>query len=62
VKEERFELKPYGVRYLCDCNGEMIPTGQMLMSDPPKFPHECRECGKAINLIEKYPIVRWETN
>lgn len=62
MKEERFELKPFGVRYICNCGGEMVPTGQMLMSNPPQFPHECKECGESVNLIEKYPTVKWEIN
>jgi hypothetical protein len=59
--EERFEMKPYGVRYKCNCGGEMIPTGKMLMSNPPQFPHECKECREVVNLKEKFPTVRWET-
>ena len=60
MKEERFEMKPYGVRYLCDCDGEMLPTGNILISNPPKFPHECEKCGKSVSLLERYPTVRWE--
>jgi hypothetical protein len=60
MKEERFEIKPYGVKYRCDCGGEMKPTGQMLMSDPPKWPHECKDCKAIANLTKKYPTVEWE--
>lgn len=45
---------------LCDCGGEMLPTGNILMSNPPKFPHECEKCGKSVSLLERYPTVRWE--
>ena len=60
MKEERFELQPYGVRYICDCGDEMLPTGTMLMTDPPKFPHKCQSCDSTITLNEKYPTVKWE--
>lgn len=58
--EYRFEMKPYGVRYKCECGGEMLPTGTMLLVDPPKYPHKCEECEQSINLSEKYPAIRWE--
>jgi len=59
--EEIFEVKLYGVRYICDdCGGEMLPTGQILMSDPPRYPHKCLGCKKVVNLTEKYPTVRWK--
>jgi hypothetical protein len=58
--EQRYELKPFGVRYVCKCGNEMEYTGQMLMSDPPQFVHLCNECNSKENLREKYPTVRWE--
>ena len=62
MKEERFEIKPYGVRYLCNCGQEMIPTGEILMSNPPRFPHKCNKCETRADLEEKYPTVKWEVS
>jgi hypothetical protein len=58
--EERFVVKPYGVRYKCDCGGEMKPSSHILMSFPPQYPHECEKCGKGVDLSERYPTVKWE--
>lgn len=61
MPEQRYELTPYGVKYMCDdCGNEMHYTGQMLMSSPPQFVHACF-CGVQKNLNDKYPVVRWET-
>lgn len=58
--EQRFEMKPYGVRYLCECGSEMKPTGEVLPTYPPKYPHFCKKCEAKQNLSEKYPTIRWE--
>jgi hypothetical protein len=61
MSEQRFEMKPYGVRYMCDeCDLEMVQAGGALMSYPPKYPHNCLKCGNTENLRERYPTVRWE--
>ena len=58
--EQRFEINPYGVKYLCDCQSEMEFTGKSFMSNPPQYEHCCSSCGKIENLQEKYPTVKWE--
>ena len=58
--EQKFEVVPYEVKYLCECGEEMKSTGRMFMSNPPQFPHKCEGCEKEINLTEKYPTIRWE--
>lgn len=45
------------VDYVCDeCGyGHMLPSGMMLLSNPPKFPHECNKCGATQTFNTKYP-------
>jgi len=54
-------LRPMHIRYICDkCEiGDYLPTGVMLMCDPPKFPHECTSCGDEVTFTEKYPTIRY---
>ena len=54
-------LRPIRVDYRCDkCDaGHMRPTGVMLLSDPPKFPHQCEVCGEAQTFTEKYPTIQY---
>lgn len=62
MAEERFTLRPVGVRMRCDVctEGEMCATdGTMLTTMPPRFPHCCNKCGHKENLKERYPTVRW---
>lgn len=65
--EETFNLKPVGVRYICEfCNeGEMKvdPSGDAatIMTNPPLIPHKCTKCGKTMHLRKQYPYIEWET-
>ena len=45
------------VDYVCDeCgSGHMQPTGSILMSDPPQWPHACSNCGTSQTFNTKYP-------
>ena len=45
------------IEYKCDsCNiGNMRPTGIMLPSYPPKYPHKCTFCDNTITLNDTYP-------
>lgn len=49
------------VDYVCDkCGiGHMELTGRMLLSDPPKWPHECTNCCAERTFDVKYPTVRY---
>ena len=65
--EERFDIRPVGIRYICEfCNeGEMIATGnvsRMIATNPPSLlvPHRCNKCGKEMELPRSYPYVDWE--
>ena len=58
--EERFQIKPEGVRYICEfCNeGEMkyIPH---IPADNHLYEHECTKCKKHMLLPKVYPYIDW---
>ncbi|MEK3821360.1 hypothetical protein MKY20_20005 [Cytobacillus sp. FSL W8-0315] len=61
--EERFIVKPVGVKYICDyCKaGEMQATGEIKMYEKyANFIHKCKKCFKKKELKEKYPLIRYE--
>jgi len=51
----------YVYRLWCDkCGSEMRPSGEMLTSSPPQFPHACtnEDCDHTeISVNRSYPIV-----
>lgn len=54
------EVKTFRVHYICDeCGkGEMLPTGVMLASNPPQYPHECTKCDATTRFTDKkYPTL-----
>lgn len=63
--EEFFEIKPIGVRYICEFCGK----GEMKMDNstqnmtltlvPPLIKHVCTNCGKDMFLPKSYPYVEW---
>ena len=65
--EERFDIKPVGVRYICEfCHeGEMIMTDDnndvrlAVMTYPPQIKHRCDKCGKEKLLTKSYPYIEW---
>lgn len=62
MAEQTYELKPVGVRYVCDAcgKGEMQHVGgAVLMSLPPKYRHICTHCGREQHFTKLYPEVRW---
>ncbi len=62
MPEQTFEIKPVGVKYICDkCgNGEMTNLdGHMLMVYPPQYKHMCSFCGAEKHLEKKYPTVEY---
>ncbi len=58
---EQTPIRTIQVDYRCDeCDqGHYRPEGHMLMSSPPKFPHNCNNCGHTQTFTEKYPTVRY---
>lgn len=66
--EERFEVRPVGVRYRCEvCNrGYMEVTNDSvfipastLPPGPIMRPHVCTNCGAKLTLPGTYPRIEW---
>lgn len=55
------EVHTFIVHLMCDvknCDGEMVPTGIKLTSNPPIYPHRCNKCNAIKDVTEfKYPKV-----
>lgn len=63
--EKTFEVKPIGVKYICDSceKGEMRTTGKMKMFEThAEYHHTCDTCGAESDLPEKYPLIRYQTD
>jgi len=62
MTEIKSSVKTFMVSKLCDkCeDGTMSPTGIMLTSNPPQYPHKCKTCGAVANLQERYPKIVYE--
>jgi hypothetical protein len=53
-------VKPIRRRLICDkCGGEMSPTGSVLTTNPPQYPHECN-CGSVRVERDYYPCIIYE--
>lgn len=57
MSEKVAECKVLTVEMICDkChNGIMIPEGYVLTSNPPQYPHKCKNCGYSENYRFQYP-------
>lgn len=56
------EVKVVEVNMKCDeCNeGLMEPVGNnVLMTNPPKYPHKCNKCGYRENYTRIYPYQKY---
>ncbi len=55
------EAKTFQLQYICDaCGvGEMRSTGIVLTSMPPKYEHECPNCGVKAQLDTHYPAMQF---
>lgn len=67
--EEYFELKPIGVRYICEFCGkgemEADPNESVVIplvtGAPIMRTHICNKCGKSMQLPKTYPYIEWVT-
>lgn len=49
----------YSITKLCpDCKVAMMPTGIVLLRDPPLYPHKCGCCERVDNLDKIYPLIK----
>lgn len=60
MAEKETELRTFRVKMFCDCGGEMKPTGMVLSSHPPQFPHQCSLCGMRATYDKSYPHLEYK--
>jgi len=54
-------LIPVQVDARCpNCDGRLLPTGEVKSSHPPKYPHRCKECERYFTLLDRYPKIEYE--
>lgn len=58
MSELKIPVQAFDIDYACDvsgCQGFMRPTGAMLFSNPPKYPHRCDVCDAPATFDHTYP-------
>jgi len=59
-QEESVTVRVVRVKLICECGGEMLPTGESLLSYPAKYPHVCSKCGHTEKKTRRYPRIDYE--
>ncbi|WP_025911977.1 hypothetical protein [Priestia flexa] len=61
MPKEYYDIKPVGVKYICDSceEGELEYTGIISDHSIPLFKHKCSECGEIRSFELKYPTIEW---
>ena len=55
------EVKPFEVKQYCElCGEELTFTGEVLLSNPPKYVHKCDKCGKQFTFSQSYPSIEYK--
>lgn len=66
MPEQQFEVRPTGVKYICDhCGvGELVYVRFLpeQYNDPNNYVHQCPHCKNEVALKEKFPTVRFLAN
>ena len=52
--EKEIEVKTVLIKRYCECGGEMLPTGNVLCSYPPRYTHTCNKCGNFDSYLDRY--------
>ncbi|MBY7121766.1 hypothetical protein ILS93_06535 [Bacillus sp. 16GRE42] len=63
MMEKEFEVRPFGVKYICDSceEGEMVLTDDFKIYEKHmEFTHKCQKCGAERDFLEKYPLIRYQ--
>ena len=62
MTEVKVEIKKYKVEYWCDKCGEGLvrPTGAVIDTNPPIYPHRCSKCGEDYCFAKTYPYEKDE--
>jgi hypothetical protein len=51
------QVLPVRQRAICECGGELVSDGTSFLTHPPKYQHECEECGIKETFSVVYPRV-----
>lgn len=62
MEKKETEIRVFRVKMFCDCGGEMLPTGVILSSCPPQFPHQCSLCGMRATYDSSYPHLEYRAD
>jgi len=55
------KVEAYKIDKHCHCGvGVMRPTGSMLPSSPPQYPHVCTHCDAKDNYFREYPYIEYK--
>lgn len=61
--ERIVEVRMFEFRFMCEekkddkpCDGQMLPTGEMLAGNPPLIKHRCAKCRSLKFLARPYPF------
>jgi len=64
MPETQTPIQPVLIEYRCDeegCSGTLERDGSgSLVSSPPRYPHECTQCGARQTFERAYPYVTHE--
>lgn len=61
MPEFKKEIKTFQVDYICDNCGspDVKSTGVTLLSNPPQYPHTCKNCGANYVFKCTYPTMKY---
>lgn len=58
--EKLIEVKAHKVVQICDeCGEELVFTGEVLLSDPAKYVHQCPKCCNIRWFPKSYPCIEY---
>ena len=57
----RNKMEVYEEPIVCDCGGELNPTGEVLLTYPGLYPYICNKCRKITNWDKANPSISYET-
>jgi predicted SprT family Zn-dependent metalloprotease len=55
MPEIKTKVEVIRVEYICNCGGRMRKGEKLYLTNPPKIPYVCIECGAGEMLKDNYP-------
>ncbi len=72
MAEQRKQVIPVRVSYACDkcggdvlpyacdkCGGDVLPIDMYVSIYPPRYPHDCQQCGERYTFTSLYPRIEY---